>query len=105
MAIPRIINPSRELALHFYRAPGEKNHPDDLRAGLRELGLAPRLIRQNPATHDVWILAVDLTKKYGPAIGAALVTLLSLWLKQTKYRRIEIERPGLKLKVATTRDL
>lgn len=106
MATTRINNPSRELTLHFYHASGERNQPDELRDGLRDLGLVPRLVRQNPATsHDGLILALDLTQKYGPAVGAALVTLLSLWLKQTKNRRIEIERPGLKVKAATVRDL
>jgi hypothetical protein len=105
MATVRIIDPNREMTLHFYRAPGEKNRPDDLRAGLHDLGLSPRELRENPATHDVWMLVLDITKNHGPAIGTGLVALLALWLKSTKNRRIEIERPGLRMKVATVRDL
>jgi len=97
----------RELTLHLYHAPGEQNRPDDLRAALRGIGLESGLLRKNPVTHDVWKLVLDLAQNHGQhaAIGAALLGVIKLWLKQTKGRGVEIARPGFKVKAASAREL
>jgi len=103
----RTHNLDRELTLNLYRAPGEKNLPDDVCDELRGVGFEPSLLRRNPATHDVWILILDLLQNHGQhaATGATLLGIVALWLKQRKGRRIEIERHGLKVKAPSVRQL
>jgi len=74
---------------------------------LRGIGLEPRLLRKNPVTHDVWRLILDMAQNHGPnaVIGTALVSIVTLWLKQRKGRRIEIERAGLKVKASSAGEL
>ena len=101
------LNPDRGLTLNLYRAAGEKNLPDDVRDELHGLGCEPRLLRRNPATHDVWILVLDLLQNQGAhaVTGTALLAVVALWLKQRKGRRVEIERYGLKVKAPSAREL
>lgn len=101
----RQICPERKLTLNLFRASEEANGPKDVRRALRKIGLKPTVARQNPTTHDVWILGLEFISRHGTEIGAALATLLVSWLKQKSGRHIEIQRHGLKLKVATVRDL
>ncbi len=100
----RIPNVNGEMTFHLYRAAGEQNRPDDLRNTLCGLGLEPRLSRKNPATSDVWKLVLDLARNPG-VTGTAILGVLALWLKERKGRRIEIERPGLKIKTPNVREL
>jgi len=107
VAIIRVRNPERELTLHLYRAEGEQNFVDDIRGSLLTLGLEPRVLRRNPVTDDVWKLVLDLVQNHGQhaATGAAIVGMVTLWLKQRKGRQVEIDRPGLKVKAANSREL
>jgi hypothetical protein len=107
MPTVRVLNVDRALTLHLYRAPDEQNLPDDLRGGLCNIGLEVRVSRQNPATDDIWRLGVDLARHHGQlaATGTALFGILTLWLKQRKGRRVEIERPGLKVKAPSAHEL
>jgi hypothetical protein len=105
MATVRILDPQRELTVHLFRASSETNHADDIQAALADLGLSPQLMRMNPVTHDIWILTLDLTRQHSEGIGIALTALLLQWIKQTKNRRIEVQWPGLKVKVATSKEL
>ncbi|MFZ1011440.1 MAG: hypothetical protein WAN65_31680 [Candidatus Sulfotelmatobacter sp.] len=107
MPTVRILRLDRALTLHLYRAPGEENVPKDLRDSAHDIGLEPHLMRQNPATHDVWALVFDLAQHQGPlaATGAALLGVITLWLKQRKGRRVEIERHDLKVKAPSAREL
>ncbi len=104
MPIIRALNVEREMTFHLYRAAGEQNRPDDLRNSLCSLGLEPRPSRKNPATGDVWKFVLDLARN--PSVtGTAIFGVFALWLKERKGRRIEIERPGLKIKVPNAREL
>lgn len=105
VADARQIDPERKLTLNLFRAPGEANGPNDVRRALRKIGLKPTVARENPTTHAVWILGLEFVSRHGTKIGLALTSLFLFWLKQKSGRRIEIHRPGLKLKVATVREL
>jgi len=65
------------------------------------------LLRQNPATHDVWALVYDLAQHQGPlaVTGTALLSIITVWLKQRKGRRVEIQRHDLKVKAPSAREL
>lgn len=95
----------RILTLNLYRASGEENGPDDVTRDLRSIGLTPRVLRHNPITDDAWTLALEFVSRHGAKMGAALMGVFVMWLKQKRGRRIEIERHGLKVKVATVREL
>src|SRR5690348_14352475 len=101
----RRIYPERKLTLNLFRARGEANRPTDMRRALRKIGLKPTVARENPTTHDAWILGLEFVSRHGTKIGAALTALLLFWLKQKNGRRIEIQRRGLKVKVATVLEL
>lgn len=97
-------NLNRRLILHLYRGSDEKNAADDVQGALHKLGVTPRILRKNPVTDDVWKLVLD-HGQLATAIGSGLLGVLLQWVKQRTGRRIEIERPGLKVKVSTTREL
>jgi hypothetical protein len=59
-------------------------------------------LQKNPVTYD-WVLVSDFWRDHAKAMALGL--LLSLWIKQRKGRRIEIQRPDLKVKVTTVREL
>jgi hypothetical protein len=107
MPTVRILRLDRALTLHLYRAPGENNVPKDLQHSVHDTGLEPHLIRQNPATHDVWALVFDLAQHQGPlaVTGTALLSIITVWLKQRKGRSVEIERHDLKVKAPSAREL
>jgi hypothetical protein len=96
-----------ELTLDLYHAGGEPTSPTDIRRELLNLGLEPRLLRRNPDADDVWMLVWELAKNHGTlaATSTALLGIVTLWLKQREGRRIEIERPGLKVKAPNSREL
>jgi hypothetical protein len=107
MLTVRLLRLDRMLTLHLYRAPGEENVPNDLRDSTRDIGLEPHLLRQNPSTHDVWALVYDLAQNHGPlaVTGTALLGIITIWLKQRKGRRVEIQRHDLKVKAPSAREL
>jgi len=93
-----------ELSVLIYSASGEMSRMDDLYGQLRALGLKTPHRQKNPVTHD-WVLVSDFLRDHAAAMGTGLAGLLGLWIKQRKGRRIEIQRPDLKIKVATSREL
>ncbi len=97
----------RILTLHLYRAPQERNQADDIESDLREISVESYVSRKNPATHDVWRLSLDLAQHRAElaALGTALLSVFTLWLKQRKGRRIEIQRPNLKIKAPSSSEL
>lgn len=97
----------RILTLHLHRAPREQNRSQDVEIELRKVSIEPYISRKNPAIHDVWLLTVDLAQHRAElaAAGTALLGVLTLWLKQRKGRRIEIQRPDLKIKAPNSGEL
>jgi len=93
-----------ELNVLIYSTSGEKSRMDELYGQLRALGFRTPLRQKNPVTYD-WVLVSDFLRDHATAMGAGLAGLLGLWIKQRKGRRIEVQRPDLKIKVATVREL
>lgn len=56
---------------------------DDLHGRLRGLGLKTPRLQKNPVTYD-WILVTDFLREHATAMGAGLVGLPHLWMKQLK---------------------
>jgi len=83
------------LTVLIYSASVEKGSVDDLYWQLRPLGLETPRLQKNPVTYD-WVLVSDFWRDHAKAMALGL--LLSLWIKQRKGRRIEIQRPDLKVK-------
>ncbi|MGA7928105.1 MAG: hypothetical protein WCA20_19215 [Candidatus Sulfotelmatobacter sp.] len=62
-------------------------------------------MRQNPATHDVWSFRPGTASRPAHGDRAGLLGVITLWLKQRKGRRVEIERYDLKVKAPNAREL
>lgn len=102
-----ILDPRRMLAIHLYRAPGERNHASEVYKEIRALGLKPTLLQRNPVTDDVWILAFNFIRDHLPhaMAGTGLLGVITLWLKQRNGRGIEIQRRGLKVRASSSKEL
>lgn len=103
----RVFDPTRILTFQLYRAPNETNQGEDIEKQLCNAGIVPHVSRQNPSTHDVWSLALDLAEHHEQlaAVGVAVLGIVTLWLKQRKGRRVEIHRPDLKIKASSAQEL
>jgi hypothetical protein len=103
----RRLDPNRELTINLYRAADEDNQGQDVFRQVKEIDAKALLMRQNPITDDVWIIMSDFVrhKVTHAAMGAGLLGLLAAWLKRREGRGIEIERPGLKVKARTIREI
>jgi hypothetical protein len=112
MAIIKIWTPesaARALSVDLYLAAGEERTTAALigfRDDLRRHGVEPRVLKRNPITPgDIGRLFLDVFQKHGEAIGTAILSSLTMWLKQKNGRRIEIERAGLKVKASSAAEL
>ena len=103
-SVPDLGSADSELTVLMYSASEEKGRVDDLYRRLRALGFETPRLQKNSVTY-VWVLVSDFLPDHAKAMVAGLAGLLGLWIKQRKGRRIEIQRPDLKVKVTTVREL
>src|ERR1700674_1620583 len=96
--------PLKSLTLELSCARGERGQQTAIYEELHALGFrAPRLQR-NPVTYD-WVLVSDFLREHSGKIALGIMSLVGLWLRQKKGRRIEIQTRGLRVKATTRKEL